>query len=193
MTVKIEKTCNTCEHNTEDMSCGQPDPILRRCWTPNSTIAGGYVDTMKCLGPCGRILPQQYFPDDPSMAADFQVGGLCSECTKTQIWGRAIRDAKEFPHQPALTPEQISRLKNIYGLTPEQYGQIYLDQNGCCPLCPRSDKPVPLNKMQLFYDPDCGTISLFCEECFAEFAERRKKSHPLFSQQTGKIKDPWKQ
>ncbi len=193
MTVKVDKTCDTCEHNTEEKACGQPDPQLHRCWTPIITGVGWEdVDTTKCLGPCGRILPSQYFPDDPSLPADSQVGGLCSECTITQIWERAIRDTKKCPPPPALTPEQLSRLKNIYGLTPEQYERIYLDQNGCCDLLHPRGIPVPLDKMQLFYDPEYGTISLFCEECFKELVKRRRESHPLFSQRTGKIQDPWK-
>lgn len=192
MTVKVEKTCDTCDHNTKDISCGQPDPVLRRCWTPAITGVGVEdVFTQKCLGPCGRILPQQYFPDDPSLPADSRVGGLCSECTITQIWERAIRDAKKCPPPPPLTPGQVSRLKNIYGLTLEQYERIYLDQNGCCPLCYPREIPVALDKMQPFYDPEYGTISLCCEGCFANLIKRHKERHPLFSQQTGKITDPW--
>lgn len=81
---------------------------------------------------------------------------VCKSCKANQ-WKQA---AGKSPEKYATT-----RLKRIYGISIDQWNQLFIKQNGCCAICTRHQSEF---KKKLFVDHDHQTgevRGLLCHKC----------------------------
>ena len=91
-------------------------------------------------------------------------GKPVSQCTACRVaYNKSYREQNR---DRVLEIERKSRLKNTYGITPEQYNDLLLRQNGRCAIC-AAKKPGGRTKM--FFIDHCHTSGqvrgLLCMRC----------------------------
>jgi hypothetical protein len=59
-----------------------------------------------------------------------------------------------------------AQLKKYYGITPEQYDNLYREQNGICKICEHSDTGGRRNYLCVDHDHETGKVrGLLCHDC----------------------------
>ena len=57
------------------------------------------------------------------------------------------------------------RLNKTYGITPEEFDKMYVEQNGCCYLCNKSEKELS-TKLHIDHNHKTGKVRhLLCKKC----------------------------
>ncbi len=149
------------------------------------------IKTKWCTG-CERDLPIDEFGK-----CQPKSGGLQSQCKKCasqykqewylKNWDKVQRRSKKYnkgnkkklasykqQYQKTTQGKKVDRrghLKYQYGLTPEYYQQMYVEQNGCCGICGehRAEKDYRSEEKRHFdidHDPNTGEVrGLLCWGC----------------------------
>ena len=82
--------------------------------------------------------------------------------------GQQVKSEYQKQYQGTPQGKEVERrgqLKYLYSLTPEQYQQMYLNQNGCCGICKehRSEKE---RHFDIDHDPNTSEVrGLLCWKC----------------------------
>ena len=82
----------------------------------------------------------------------------CSDCLK-KSWG------------DPYTPERLERrawrgVQRLYGITQDEWMSKYIEQNGCCALCPIPLEPKPGTKVYTDHDHSTGKVrGILCPTC----------------------------
>jgi hypothetical protein len=79
------------------------------------------------------------------------------QANKDKIIDRAVQFRKDNPHV-----QNMSRIKNTYGLTQEEYFRLLEESNGTCPICTRWFG----KKLVIDHDHTTGKVrGLICASC----------------------------
>ena len=86
-------------------------------------------------------------------------------------------------------------LRNLYGITLEEYNQMYADQEGCCACCGRHATEFTRN-LAVDHDHDTGEVrALLCTHCntaYGSLQENEERIHQLLRYHTsfkGRLQD----
>jgi len=89
---------------------------------------------------------------------------MCFECRNTynQVKSKKFRTSNR---DAALQIQRKSWLKRAYGVSPEQYNELFVDQAGCCAIC-GLHQAVLEKKLCVDHDHDTGEVrGLLCSAC----------------------------
>ena len=79
----------------------------------------------------------------------------CKECTKLRL--KETHDPEKYRRQ---------HLKRSYGITLEEYNQMFADQNGSCAICPATEAGGKHNVFVVDHCHATGKVrSLLCKNC----------------------------
>lgn len=99
-------------------------------------------------------------PDDQYYGDSYRDGKYkeCKECCNI----RSKKWAKENPEK-VKEKRRKQRLKQKYGITVEQYNEMFKQQKGLCAICKQEHKRRPLN---VDHDHSTGAVrKLLCDKC----------------------------
>lgn len=105
---------------------------------------------------CGKIYPAttEYFHNTST-----HKDKLSSQC---KICLNSARRTKERTPSIKKTAKKVE-LKFLYGLTRNEYEQMYLQQHGCCAIC---KTPIGLTEINVDHDHKTGKVKgLLCSGC----------------------------
>lgn len=72
------------------------------------------------------------------------------------------------------------RLLECYGLSLEQWNEMFIKQNGCCAVCLRHQTEVPKQRLQVDHNHETGKIrGLLCGPCNMAIGLFRDDTHSL--------------
>ncbi len=82
--------------------------------------------------------------------------------------GRQVKSKYQKQYRGTPRGKEVERrgqLKYLYGLTPEQYQQMYLSQDGCCGIC-KEHRSEEERHFDIDCDPNTGEVrGLLCWKC----------------------------
>ena len=116
------------------------------------------VTLIRCTGPCGQL---RHPTDDFYLFKGNRHSAKCKECTKaTRIeYGKA-------------NPEKIrnNNLRKAFGITAEQYDEMFAAQGGVCAICGQQSRTKHGNgktrKLAVDHDHETGEVrGLLCMAC----------------------------
>lgn len=127
---------------------------------------------LRRCGHCHKVKPVDLFYRDSSNKT-FGRTERCKECMKALRRGYRRDPEKVRAQYKQWRAKQddadlsrrrwASKLRIRYGLTVEQHGSMYTEQNGCCLLCGQS---VPYDRIQTDHDHTTGRVrGLLCIPC----------------------------
>ena len=109
---------------------------------------------------CSAKKPLTDFP----IRKTHRPGTPVSQCTACKVQLNKKRRIED--RENVLAIERRSKLKNTYGLTPEQYDVMLEAQGSCCAIC---DAKKPGGRTKLFFIDHCHTTGkvrgLLCMRC----------------------------
>jgi hypothetical protein len=91
----------------------------------------------------------------------------CLECNRKRGKNRS-KEIRRLEYQSRRTVVRNSKLKNKFGITPDQYQKLLSKQNNLCAICKRTREEVSKNKKSFAVDHDhkTGNIrGLLCTRC----------------------------
>ena len=102
------------------------------------------------------------------------INSHCKSCENKEI--KAWRENN--PDKQALINRR-TRLKTVYGITPEQYDELLDKQNGCCAICERSQDEFK-TRLAVDHNHSSGEIrGLLCNYCNHRVIGRHKDGELL--------------
>ena len=117
----------------------------------NSPPIGVLLKAVKCPT-CGETDRTKFYVNKKG----YKASSICRECHKKKCLERW--------HSQTLIEKHATRVKKLYGIEPEQYKQMHIDQDGKCAIC----NTAPDTKRGLHVDHNHGTSKvrgLLCHGC----------------------------
>ncbi|MGW1497585.1 endonuclease VII domain-containing protein [Streptomyces mirabilis] len=120
-------------------------------------------DTKKCTN-CGEEKPRTEFHKSHDGKHGPVLKSICKICHAAQVREWYSRNTER-----AITNHRRLRIKQAYGLTPEQYDAMVEEQNGVCAICGRPERAKRDGKVMRMPVDHChktGRVrALLCHAC----------------------------
>lgn len=113
------------------------------------------LTSTKACTRCGETKPESEYYKQTSRHGKVGLAAECKACSKA----RAAKWQSENPEKVRLKNRNASRMK--IGCTPEQYDEMFSEQNGCCGIC-----RLPFEVLCVDHCHETGRIrGLLCHRC----------------------------
>lgn len=129
-------------------------------------IYPGHADGKICSA-CGQHKPAPAFSPHRRGDGFRYLAAACKDCMAERAASRRLKTGRTVYHYEA---ERRSKLKRLYGMTPEDYDDLLEEQNGCCAIC-GTDDPGGKWRAEITYFTvdhchDTGKVrGLLCVKC----------------------------
>jgi hypothetical protein len=117
----------------------------------NSPPIGVLLKAVKCPT-CGETDRTKFYVNKKG----YKASSICRECHKKKCLERW--------HSQTMIEKHATRVKKLYGIEPEQYKQMHVDQDGKCAIC--GVEPKTKRGLHIDHCHDTGVIrGLLCGGC----------------------------
>lgn len=125
---------------------------MGRKWTEEQRLARSIEYKTDPLCPqCKETNPQKFYYDSQGR----RTNAYCSDCHKAK--------SSQRYHSKTMMQKRANRA-SIYGLTPEQYLDLYNSQNGKCAICKK--EPETKRGLAIDHNHETGKVrGLLCHHC----------------------------
>lgn len=134
---------------------------------------------MKTCQVCNEELELFEFPKGKNRKdGSYGYRPVCKKCT-------VIKNLDVYHNQGGKEKQKQRSFKNNlkkYGITPENYQELFKRQNGCCAICKSSEVSTTRRAYNLFVDHDHETgkvRGLLCHHCNAGLGQFKDKTESL--------------
>jgi hypothetical protein len=122
----------------------------------------------KRCGCCKKVKPLRFFPKNRTTSADgyYHRCKLCDRrsCHKSREKIRKLLGTRAFRDK-----ERVRSLRNKYGLTVDQYGEMCAQQNNLCAICSKPETTIlrgAVRALCVDHDHATGKVrGLLCQDC----------------------------